>query len=634
MSAVLSPPSPVTPAPGGAPPGSGPPDGVSAATGPPFMSVLDDQVARTAVAEGQNGTGRKAGSGESSTSSRSPQPSPITASAAASSATAAQSPAPTAAATPTPVIDVRATAITDGGAGDVPAESHERTSGSGDVGTSGPGLRSSSATIAQVASQRGLTAYGTAGPMTSAAATATTPSAAATTSPNFEVTAQSAAPTPTGRQSAFAAPAPIAASNVKDAAGTNPSSIAAATSSDDAPVPASMQAAAVAAGPAVQSALTARMQTPSATQALTTPPTSVNERAGSSALRATPAELKTAEQATTTAADPAPQSATATQTAAQTTASAVTRATISAAPTSPTQTSTASTLSAAAASASTPAAEPGHISPTQPSPHEASARGANFADDVNRSGTSAGDSRSNNQNGSSWQAPTATPVITRSPASTNAKSLGETDATTTATVTSTPGTSPDATQTSAAGSASSPSGAELLGSAAGSSPVVSASLSAPTVDTPAASAPRQLVDLQDAVDAVRANVTMAVRQGAAEARISLSPASLGTIRISLSQTSDGLVARVVADHPEPCARCWRAATNCEAHCQASGLNLVRLDISSSGQQGSQPGASHQASSGRRSAGGQTDTEAADDHEVDRGPNATQSGNGLLVDVLA
>jgi flagellar hook-length control protein FliK len=205
---------------------------------------------------------------------------------------------------------------------------------------------------------------------------------------------------------------------------------------------------------------------------------------------------------------------------------------------------------------------------------------------------------------------------------------------------STPGSSANTTQAGAAGSAAATTQAQAqpLDAAVGSGPVASATSSAQIADTPAASAPRQPVDLQDAVDAVRANVTMAVRQGAAEARIALSPASLGTIRISLSQTSDGLVARVVADHPEAARTLLESSGELRSSLQASGLNLVRLDISSSGQQGSQPDASQQASDRRDSAGDQASTDSADDEDADRSQSASvnplQSGNGLIVDVLA
>src|ERR1700761_2111548 len=59
MTAAEAPPAPVSVSQGAAPPGSGPPSGAPPTSGPPFGSILDS--ARTAVAEGQKGTGTKVG---------------------------------------------------------------------------------------------------------------------------------------------------------------------------------------------------------------------------------------------------------------------------------------------------------------------------------------------------------------------------------------------------------------------------------------------------------------------------------------------------------------------------------------------------------------------------------------------
>ena len=55
------------------------------------------------------------------------------------------------------------------------------------------------------------------------------------------------------------------------------------------------------------------------------------------------------------------------------------------------------------------------------------------------------------------------------------------------------------------------------------------------------------VNLHQAVDAIHTTIELATRQGFSQARIALSPEALGAIRIHISQSSQGLVARITAD---------------------------------------------------------------------------------------
>jgi flagellar hook-length control protein FliK len=144
------------------------------------------------------------------------------------------------------------------------------------------------------------------------------------------------------------------------------------------------------------------------------------------------------------------------------------------------------------------------------------------------------------------------------------------------------------------------------------------------------------VRLQDAVGAVQATFTAANQAGVSSARITLSPASLGGITISLSQTQDGLVARVTADHPEAAQTLAQSAGDLKRSLEQSGLSLLRLDIGSTGQQSL---ASFTGGGGGQSAGnGQTHSQAAadlaDDEHEPATETATTSSSGALVDVLA
>ena len=58
--------------------------------------------------------------------------------------------------------------------------------------------------------------------------------------------------------------------------------------------------------------------------------------------------------------------------------------------------------------------------------------------------------------------------------------------------------------------------------------------------------PSYRLGMQHAIDTVRATVELASRSGAAQAKIALEPAELGAVKIHLTQTSEGIAARVTA----------------------------------------------------------------------------------------
>jgi flagellar hook-length control protein FliK len=86
-----------------------------------------------------------------------------------------------------------------------------------------------------------------------------------------------------------------------------------------------------------------------------------------------------------------------------------------------------------------------------------------------------------------------------------------------------------------------------------------------------------------AIESIRATIAVAARQGTSQARIQLAPASLGSIRIQLQRTDDGLVARVVADRPETAAALQSSASELRRSLEATGQPLLRLDIEASGE---------------------------------------------------
>jgi flagellar hook-length control protein FliK len=169
---------------------------------------------------------------------------------------------------------------------------------------------------------------------------------------------------------------------------------------------------------------------------------------------------------------------------------------------------------------------------------------------------------------------------------------------------------------------------------------------APLPSTPAPAAQAFLagqptgVALQDMIESIHATVELAARQGMAQARIALEPAELGSVRIHLSQTSDGLLARVSAD--TPAAAQALASGHAELHQSLSslGVSLLRLDINSFGQ------SEHRDSSGRSTgdraprsapaaaAGAVAESEDSQPTGARQDLSPTGLSGGALVDVLA
>ena len=145
---------------------------------------------------------------------------------------------------------------------------------------------------------------------------------------------------------------------------------------------------------------------------------------------------------------------------------------------------------------------------------------------------------------------------------------------------------------------------------------------------------RSSVTLQEAVDSVRATFIAANQAGVSSARITLSPAALGGIKIALSQTPDGLIARVIADHPEAVQTLAQSVDELRSSLTQSGLHVLSLEISSSGQQ-SASGFNRQQGYG---------TGAPNSHVSAPGPDEEQSQpateltvrlpSGSLISVLA
>ncbi|HEY7829872.1 MAG TPA: flagellar hook-length control protein FliK [Solirubrobacteraceae bacterium] len=147
------------------------------------------------------------------------------------------------------------------------------------------------------------------------------------------------------------------------------------------------------------------------------------------------------------------------------------------------------------------------------------------------------------------------------------------------------------------------------------------------------------VGLQQAIEAVHATIELASRQGLSQARIALQPEELGEIRIHLSQSAQGLIARVTADTHAAAQALAEGHSELRQSLDSLGLTALHMDTSSFNQAGMQQreGRAHQPSASpaenRRGSGPSSD---GDQDAALPTPELSplRTSHGALIDVLA
>ncbi len=215
---------------------------------------------------------------------------------------------------------------------------------------------------------------------------------------------------------------------------------------------------------------------------------------------------------------------------------------------------------------------------------------------------------------------------------------------------------PDAAQASPGADA--PGGGATTGGAgaAGVGTLAADPGSAQASATPGADPQGPLLDygvgLQQAIETLHGTIQLAARQGLSQARIALEPEGLGEIRVHLTQTAQGLLARVTAETPVAAQALAAAHAELRQSLSSLGLNLARLDVGRHGHSTAHDGGTALGGDGRDSTAGggeassrgarsgQTDAAAgpsdpAPDPEVKTDAQlAPAPSRGALVDVLA
>jgi flagellar hook-length control protein FliK len=159
------------------------------------------------------------------------------------------------------------------------------------------------------------------------------------------------------------------------------------------------------------------------------------------------------------------------------------------------------------------------------------------------------------------------------------------------------------------------------------------------------------VGLQEAIESLHGTIQLTARQGLTQARIALQPEELGEIRINLTQTAQGLLARVTAESPAAAQALAAAHAQLRQSLSSLGINLTRLDIGhhDSAQSGGadangsgQGGATRGEDFAGARPGQSTATAALADPETETdapaveapAPATTAPSHGTLIDVLA
>jgi flagellar hook-length control protein FliK len=141
---------------------------------------------------------------------------------------------------------------------------------------------------------------------------------------------------------------------------------------------------------------------------------------------------------------------------------------------------------------------------------------------------------------------------------------------------------------------------------------------------------RYSVPLEDAADTVRTTIATS-SQGVSQARIELSPPSLGTIRISLQRTDNGVTAHVVTDHAATADTLSQGGDDLKRQLANAGVTLLSLNIESRGGDGQSQNAS--PSSGSASSKDEDTIDAVGDDGAAELTASPLSGSAL-VNVLA
>ncbi len=142
-------------------------------------------------------------------------------------------------------------------------------------------------------------------------------------------------------------------------------------------------------------------------------------------------------------------------------------------------------------------------------------------------------------------------------------------------------------------------------------------------------------ELGEMIDAIHATIELAARRGATQARIALQPEELGEIRIHLSQSTEGIVARLTA--ATPAAAQALAAGRGELHQSLSslGATLLQLDIGMfEGREGRRQEIAGEPASRRLGAAPTEEDESIAPAEGATPAAASGGALGALVDVLA
>jgi len=163
---------------------------------------------------------------------------------------------------------------------------------------------------------------------------------------------------------------------------------------------------------------------------------------------------------------------------------------------------------------------------------------------------------------------------------------------------------------------------------------------APAAQQPQAEAPARPaaaptpVPLARAPQTVESVIKLASSRGVTQARIALDPPELGSIEIRLRSTSEGVVARVIADAPQAAQTLQHAAAELRRSLEQQGVNLLGLDIGHSGDEHAASG-THGQGAGTRGGSGDGDGAAGDmGGEETSSETSLRLPDGVLVDVLA
>jgi flagellar hook-length control protein FliK len=183
-----------------------------------------------------------------------------------------------------------------------------------------------------------------------------------------------------------------------------------------------------------------------------------------------------------------------------------------------------------------------------------------------------------------------------------------------------------------------PSAAPAQQAATAAGPIAAASPAAPRLEAPGLSAATPAgsdgAPVPSPAEAIEATIRLGARHGFSRARLTLRPAELGTVEVTLKTSQYGVSASVFADTPEAAHLLEGSSADLRRQLERQGVQLLDLAVSVSFSTAHDPRAGSGSGGAGQSPEGATGAAGELRDEPTEPTRTIELGGGVLIDVLA